>query len=238
MSNNPLKFIDPSGHCGVLPGGNIYGCSSTDTTLIKMKVNYANNAGNEYFQGFIRDTAAQFRTDNPDYTITSDDNLEDLYYSFEDVYNMWLAGDNQAYLLSNATTQQQMEHRLKTNIVRQEIAEGFPTVKAGMLVGFSAARGNLLDASLGFADVWNKGSYNSPDESLKDHYKRHGKEVGAQDADQYLRKAKGFSENLRGATVSNVEGAVPGVKRYKKLGKYIDLAPDGSIISFGSSKRK
>ena len=32
---------------------------------------------------------------------------------------------------------------------------------------------------------------------------------------------------------SRVDGAVEGTIRYKKNGKYIDIAPDGSIVLFG-----
>ena len=44
---------------------------------------------------------------------------------------------------------------------------------------------------------------------------------------------EGFKNNLKGATKSNVYGKTEGVIRYKKLGKYIDIASDGRIISFG-----
>lgn len=59
--------------------------------------------------------------------------------------------------------------------------------------------------------------------------------MGAEDVAQYIRKAEGFAQNLRGATKSYVDGAVEGAIRYKKNGKYIDIAPDGTIISFGKS---
>lgn len=80
---------------------------------------------------------------------------------------------------------------------------------------------------------WNKGSLSSPEESVAFHFYEHGEEVGATDISQYLRKADGFKANLRGAHKSYVEGYVDGVIRYSKNGKYIDLAPDGSIVSFG-----
>lgn len=58
--------------------------------------------------------------------------------------------------------------------------------------------------------------------------------MGAKDPQQYLRKAEEFAKTAKkGSTKSPVSGAVEGVIRYKKNGKYIDLAPDGSIISFG-----
>lgn len=80
---------------------------------------------------------------------------------------------------------------------------------------------------------WGKGSFDSASGSLTEHFAKHGAEVGAKDIDQYLRKAEAFAQNLRGATKSAVDGATPGVTRYKKLGKYIDLDRDGNIISFG-----
>ena len=81
---------------------------------------------------------------------------------------------------------------------------------------------------------WGRGSFDSAAESLSKHFEFHGAEVGAKDVDQYLRKAEAFAQNLRGATKKPVEGATPGVTRYKKQGKYIDIDRDGNIISFGS----
>jgi len=83
---------------------------------------------------------------------------------------------------------------------------------------------------------WNKGSFDTNADSLVKHFIKHGKDVGATNPAQYYNKAEGFAQNLRGATTSRVEGTVEGVVRYKKLGKYIDLAPDGTIISFGITK--
>lgn len=81
---------------------------------------------------------------------------------------------------------------------------------------------------------WGKGSFETAAESLEAHFAKHGAEVGAKDIDQYLRKAEAFAQNLRGATKSPVPGATPGVMRYRKNGKYIDIDPDGNIISFGT----
>jgi hypothetical protein len=43
-------------------------------------------------------------------------------------------------------------------------------------------------------EFWHPGSYESSEESLIDHFKRHGKEVDAEDAGQYLRKALGLNK--------------------------------------------
>ena len=80
---------------------------------------------------------------------------------------------------------------------------------------------------------WNKGSFDTPEESLEYHYKEHGNEVGANSIEQYIRKAENFMRNLKGAKKHEVDGFVDGVIRYIKNGKYIDLAPDKSVISFG-----
>ena len=81
---------------------------------------------------------------------------------------------------------------------------------------------------------WNKGSFDSSQESSDYHFNKHGEEVGAKNTEQYLRKAEEFAKNAKkGSTKSRVRGEVEGVIRYKKNGKYIDIAPDGSIVSFG-----
>lgn len=90
-----------------------------------------------------------------------------------------------------------------------------------------------IKSLIGKTGSWHKGSFSTAAESLYYHFKKHGKEVGAVSAEQYLRKAEAFKNNLRGASKYKVDGYVNGVFRYVKDGKYIDLAPDGTIISFG-----
>ena len=84
---------------------------------------------------------------------------------------------------------------------------------------------------------WGKGSFDNVENSIENHFNKHGEEVGASDLRQYLRKAKEFARNLKRARkVGGVDGATPDVVRYEKNGKYIDLAPNGDIISFGEFK--
>ncbi|MFE6709111.1 hypothetical protein ACFVEL_30125 [Bacillus thuringiensis] len=81
---------------------------------------------------------------------------------------------------------------------------------------------------------WSQGSFDHPIESLVYHYNEHGKEVGATSMSQYINKSVAFKTNLRGATVSKVNGKTPNVYRYKKLGKYIDIQKGSNlIVSFG-----
>ena len=130
-------------------------------------------------------------------------------------------------------------------------AEGIGIAGSGLAISFDALR-NMFDvriqkseSSKGNGDgknsqenanssEWNKGSFDSSQESLDYHFNKHGEEVGAKNTEQYLRKAEEFAKNAKkGSTKSRVRGEVEGVIRYKKNGKYIDIAPDGSIVSFG-----
>ena len=85
-------------------------------------------------------------------------------------------------------------------------------------------------------DGWGKGSFSDKEVTIKYHYNKHKEEVGADSLLQYLRKAKAFSKNLRGAKKRKVTGATKGVIKYEKNGKYIEIAPNGDIISFGTIK--
>jgi len=69
--------------------------------------------------------------------------------------------------------------------------------------------------------------------SLIKHFAKHGAKMDARDLWQYLRKARTFSMQLKGVQPYLVAGDTPGVLRYRKLGKYIDVAPDGRTVSFG-----
>lgn len=89
---------------------------------------------------------------------------------------------------------------------------------------------NICDDALG---KWHKGTFGSVEDSLNYHFKKHGSEVGATSIEQYINKAEQFTKNLRRAKVKILNEPTPGVKRYYKNGKYIDIAPDGTIISFG-----
>ena len=81
---------------------------------------------------------------------------------------------------------------------------------------------------------WGKGSFDNVENSIENHFNKHGEEVGASDLRQYLRKAKEFARNLKRARkVGRVKVRTPGVIRYEKNGRYIDLAPNGDTISFG-----
>ena len=125
--------------------------------------------------------------------------------------------------------------------------EGVAMIGAGA-IAVKSALGNMFKVSISKSDSgntnslegesetgnWNKGSFDSPEDSLDYHYRKHGDEVGATSRDQYLRKAEEFAKTVKkGSTKSRVDGAVEGTIRYKKNGKYIDIAPDGSIVSFG-----
>ena len=104
---------------------------------------------------------------------------------------------------------------------------------------FSNSNGSIEDTKnleKELEDSWGKGSFSDKEATIEYHYKKHKEEVGADSLLQYLRKVKAFSKNLRGAKKSNVMGATKGVIKYEKNGKYIEIAPNGDIISFGTIK--
>lgn len=84
--------------------------------------------------------------------------------------------------------------------------------------------------------AWHKGSFNRRSESIKYHFSEHGLRVGAENVGQYLRKSVAFRQQVRGRGIA-VPGDTPGVRRYPKQERYIDLAPDGAIVSFGSKAK-
>ena len=86
---------------------------------------------------------------------------------------------------------------------------------------------------------WGKGTYNTPEDSLIDHAMRHGEQLGLDpnDVSGYFEKAKKFADTVvqRGVKASKyVDGATSNIRRYKYLGKYIDMDKVNKIIiSFG-----
>ena len=75
--------------------------------------------------------------------------------------------------------------------------------------------------------------FDSVEKSLDYHFGEHGSQVGAKDVDEYVRKAEGFKQNLRGAKKGYPKKGTPGAIRFTKNGKYIIIGPDGKILSFG-----
>ena len=78
---------------------------------------------------------------------------------------------------------------------------------------------------------WTRASFDTLAFSLRVHFGKHGREVEADDIWQYLRKAHGFRQHLRGARRKTLgEGKV----RYTKDGRFIILDALGRIVSFGA----
>lgn len=81
-----------------------------------------------------------------------------------------------------------------------------------------------------------KGTFDTVEDSLKRYFKKHGEEVGAKGIDEYVRKAEGFSQNLKGAKKSYPTKGTSGAVRYTKNGKYIIIGSDGKILSYGLAR--
>ncbi|MCH8294963.1 hypothetical protein IH992_28090, partial [Candidatus Poribacteria bacterium] len=93
---------------------------------------------------------------------------------------------------------------------------------------------------------WYKGSYDSVEESINEHFRRHGNEVRAKDADDYARKAESFYETnrrrIKWSKGQEIPGHTPDVKRFRfGRNRYIDLHRDSDgeyrIISYGARER-
>jgi hypothetical protein len=79
--------------------------------------------------------------------------------------------------------------------------------------------------------AWSKGSFATRAASIGYHFDKHGGQVGAKNAWQYMRKAESFSKHLKGATKKDLGD---GATRYYKKGHYIDLDKDKKILSYGN----
>lgn len=158
--------------------------------------------------------------------------------------------DNVYYFNAIATILGALSGGLNMNTTCGEPTPALAGVEGGIYVDGAAATGILYYPNMMFDSTndkteeksenktetgnWNKGSFDSAEESLEYHYNKHGNEVGATSQEQYLRKAEEFSKTARkNPTRTWAPGEVEGVNRYKKNGKYIDIAPDSSIVSFG-----
>ncbi len=120
----------------------------------------------------------------------------------------------------------------KTNTVYNFTVDEFHTYHIGEF-GVWVHNDCLLDK---VDDLWAWGSAKqNPLANVTKHFDKHKREVGATDIEQYMRKAEAFKQNLRGAKRTSVNGYNDNVTRYTKNGKYIDLTPDGKIVSFGGS---
>lgn len=98
--------------------------------------------------------------------------------------------------------------------------------------------GLMVQYGVLFEDVaaWHPSNRGSSIENLTEHYNKHKKEVNAKNCKSYLVKSIEFRRTAKkGVKPRKVSGYVEGVKRYSKNGRYIDLAPDGRIISFGDT---
>jgi hypothetical protein len=66
------------------------------------------------------------------------------------------------------------------------------------------------------------------------HYRKHRSEVGAENEQQYLRKAIEFKRTKRGRG-EPIQGLTTGVRRWIKSRKYIDMNASSEIVSFGAA---
>ena len=73
---NPVTYIDPTGHGGVLSNGVYVECSLADFTLLEFKIEYANACSPEE-RALVASQAEEYRKNNPGYTVQPDKSLAD-----------------------------------------------------------------------------------------------------------------------------------------------------------------
>lgn len=139
VANNPINWIDPSGQCGILPDGNLYGCIEVDSTILWAKMNYRDAATQADRDAILRDTAS-YREENAGYwTVGYEDSLDDYKLTKDDLYYMWYFGDNQIALLVDPSTGEQYGKEFQTKLYKgymaEQIQKGFPDFWAGIDVG-------------------------------------------------------------------------------------------------------
>jgi len=71
--------------------------------------------------------------------------------------------------------------------------------------------------------------------AVEQHFEKHKSQLGATSIEQYVRQAVSFREEAkkRNGAGKVVVGRTPGVRSWKKLGRFIHLAPNDEIVSFG-----
>jgi len=108
----------------------------------------------------------------------------------------------------------------------------------GALVGYGV--GTIMGVNnVAVTAKFGQGSFSTAQESINYHFAKHGANVGAKTASEYITKAKDFAQyivenNIKSIRV--VEGATQGVMRYEANGFFIHMAMNAKeiiIVTFG-----
>lgn len=78
---------------------------------------------------------------------------------------------------------------------------------------------------------WTRATFGTIARSIRHHFRKHGQGVKASDVWQYLRKADGFRQNLRGVRRKQLQS---GRVRYTKNELFLILDAQGKIVSYGA----
>lgn len=217
VENNPLTNSDPTGHyCESTVDGVFYShsgdCKGTKNGDVQTNVHHVDDD--------IYNESKSAGNSNSGKTVVQ---LEQE------------ATEEKAYQQQKQEATQKKVDDLYNNTPRQNKVEALETMLSMGFMPRNAEAYQILRADLQDSDLstWNKGSFDNEEGSLIQHFIKHGGDVDAKSPSQYLRKAQEFARTRKGSTSSPVDGAVEGVIRYRKNGKYVDIAPDGTIVSFG-----
>lgn len=201
--NNPLRYIDPNGHQG--QGEK----SLTERLVDGVKENL--KALSQRLTDLINpESAEQEKRDalNPigtDGGRIAEEHLQQVGQGMEVVNKIIETADPTGGAVS----------AMRAGV--QGDAKGAAVGMAGMVLHMGGANMTLREAK-SLVGGWSNGTFRTVAASIRNHFEKHGAEVGAQNVGQYLRKAEGFARNLRGARTSDLGN---GVTRYMKKGYYV-----------------
>ena len=80
---------------------------------------------------------------------------------------------------------------------------------------------------------WSHATFETIPKSIRYHYRVHGDDVGAGNVWQYLRKAQGLRNSLRGAQRTALDG---GKARYTRNKRFLIINALGKIVSYGAER--
>ncbi|MEK8129909.1 hypothetical protein WMW72_18560 [Paenibacillus filicis] len=173
VTNNPLKWIDPTGHWCTSADGKYAHSGACDDP--------ANNS--RYEDDILHDGASE---------IWNGKNVDTYYYPYQDRLARWAAGDSLAYNTASQSQQRQMYH----DIYQSTMSSGASEFGSGFMLGLEMLvnPGSKITKTISFANKLKKASKAAFDmfENFEEHYMKHvkkQKEFGNISEQEYLEGA-------------------------------------------------
>jgi len=209
VSNNPLRLVDPDGR-------------EEEESLLEM--------GRRYLAALFQPVSSVDAMTNP--RVSGEQNAPWPTDAHEIAVGATREAGQRAELAFNVLSAFDVTG---AGQLGKSIMEGNPGGVAlaamGVIMPGGRSGGNIaLSEAKQLVGGWARGTFEKVGASIGYHFEKHGAEVGASSVWQYLRKAEGFANNLKGASKTAVDGGT----RYEKNGKYVILDQSKKILSYGT----